>query len=236
MSQSQSASQQAQSQYFDLHMSGIGYLSRVRDVPTDNGPVLACNIAALRGKRDDAQYTYCDVYVVGQRAKEIVKMLEQDVLADRKVLIGFKLGDPSAQAYEVREGESQGEIRTVIRGRLLKITMAKVDQEFVDLPEDENQQQHRPQQNDRRFGNQGRRNDNDSRGRQFSRDQGQSNVQRNRDGQDDNSRAPQYARDTRQGNAQQSRDTNGSQGRQFSRNTSQSTGYSQRPRRTGSYA
>ena len=238
---SQSASQQAQSQYFDLHMSGIGYLSRVREVPTDDGTVLACSIAALRGKRDDAQYTYCDVYVVGQRAKDIVQMLEPDVQDDRKVLIGFKLGDPSTQAYEVKEGESAGEIRTVIKGRLLKITMAKVDQEFIDLPEDENHQQSRRQQEDRHQGNWNRGNGNGSRERQFSRAQGPRQDSSSRHADTEDAQEREFPRESRS-NDRQYRSGNGSQGRQFSRGNSQNRsmargGSEQRSnfRRSGAY-
>ncbi|GHD04691.1 hypothetical protein GCM10007320_65790 [Pseudorhodoferax aquiterrae] len=54
---------QAQSKYFNLHVSGIGYLSRVRWVDNNSRsggrrsePFLSCAINALRGSPDDPRY------------------------------------------------------------------------------------------------------------------------------------------------------------------------------------
>lgn len=39
--------------FFDLHITGLGYLNRIREVkPKKGSPFLACDIAALNGPSD----------------------------------------------------------------------------------------------------------------------------------------------------------------------------------------
>ena len=43
--------------YFDLHITGLGYLNRIREVKPKKGDAfLACDIAALNGPSDDVSY------------------------------------------------------------------------------------------------------------------------------------------------------------------------------------
>ena len=43
--------------YFDLHITGLGYLNRIREVkPKKGDSFLACDIAALNGPSDDVSY------------------------------------------------------------------------------------------------------------------------------------------------------------------------------------
>ncbi len=124
--------------YFNLHVSGLGYLSRVRWVETKSGgrkaqPFLACTIGALRGSADDVQYTYFDVRVSGQEAIDLVDKLGHDVDENRKVLIAFKASDIYVNVYERelkdKSGRKTGHVEAAanIKGRLLQINMAKVD-------------------------------------------------------------------------------------------------------------
>ena len=124
--------------YFNLHVSGLGYLSRVRWVETKSGgrkaqPFLACTIGALRGNSDDVQYTYFDVRVSGQEAIDLVDKLGHDIDENRKVLIAFKASDIYVNVYERelkdRSGRKTGQVEAAanIKGRLLQINMAKVD-------------------------------------------------------------------------------------------------------------
>ena len=125
-------------EYFNLHVSGIGYLSRVRWVETKSGgrkaqPFLACTIGALRGSADDVQYTYFDVRVSGQEAIDLVDKLGHDVDANRKVIVAFKASDIYVNVYERemkdQNGRKTGHVEAAanIKGRLLQINMAKVD-------------------------------------------------------------------------------------------------------------
>lgn len=130
-----------QPKYFDLHTTGIGYLNRVREVKPERGqPFLAVDIAALHGSADNVEYTRFDCRVSGREAQAIVRRLAPDVEADRKVLVGFKIGDLYAGTFTYALGEREGEAGVSLKARLLKITWAKVDGAAVTLPESEQEQ------------------------------------------------------------------------------------------------
>lgn len=127
--------------FFDLHTSGLGYLNRVRMVPVKRGEAfMACTISALHGSADKPEYTTFDVRVSGGQAQEVIQMLWDDVMGKQRVLIGFKIGDiyPEAFTYEKDMGKhKKGEIGVMVKGRLLKVTFAKVNNEAVELPQAE---------------------------------------------------------------------------------------------------
>lgn len=148
MTKSQSRVQQeprtGEAEYFNLHASGCGYLSRVRWV--DPGKrrggrtgeqFLACAINAMRGDVANPNYTYFDLRVSGEEAIELIEQLKPSVDDDRKVFIAFKLGDFYAHSYERDARNSRGqktgekENTALIKGRLLLITHVKVDGEVV---------------------------------------------------------------------------------------------------------
>lgn len=134
--------------YFDLHTSGIGYLRRVREVnPTGTKgrskakPFLACSISAFYGEagdQDSINYTYFDVKVVGEKAKEVVRDLQEAANdKNRKVIIVFKLGDLYVDTFTYTQGDRAGQTGFQLKGRLLQIKMAKVDGETVYVASDE---------------------------------------------------------------------------------------------------
>jgi len=143
MSQNANAQTDAQGQdqkngYFDLHTTGVGYLNRPRTVtPRKGEPFLACSISAMRGSADDVEYTKYDLRVSGSDAKEAIKFLESEVNAGKAVIIGFKIGDSYPDVFTYEKGEKKGETGVVTKGRLLKVTFAKVDGKTVDLPQTE---------------------------------------------------------------------------------------------------
>ena len=129
-------------QIFNLIIEGVGYLNRVREVPVRKGPsYLACTVNAMMGPSDSVEYVSIDCRVVGKQAREVVEMLEAAVADKKKVIIGFRAGDPTPDFYEVpREGGK--ERREGLKARLLQVTFAKVGGNRVDIPLVE-----RPQQN-----------------------------------------------------------------------------------------
>jgi len=130
-----------QPKYFDLHTTGIGYLSRVRKLKPERGqPFLAVDISALHGSADNVEYTRFDCRVSGKEALGIVLRLASAVEAERKVLVGFKIGDLYAETFTYAHGKRQGQIGISLKARLLKITWAKVDGEAVTLPATEQEQ------------------------------------------------------------------------------------------------
>ncbi len=114
--------------YFDLHINGIGYLNRIREVtPKEGSPFLSVTVAALRGSVDNAEYTYFECVVSGKQAQEVVRQLKPAVEGDLKVLIGFTLSDLFADPFTFKKGDKAGEIGISLKSRLLRIAWAKVD-------------------------------------------------------------------------------------------------------------
>lgn len=114
-------------QYFNLHTSGIGYLSRIREVkPKKGAAFLACKVSALCGAADEVEYRYFDCRVSGAEAEKLVRRYQQAVEADSKVLIGFNIGDLYPDMYE-----SNGETKVMLKGRLLRIDWVKVNGQNV---------------------------------------------------------------------------------------------------------
>ena len=126
-----------QPKYFDLHITGIGYLNRAREVPVKRGqPFLAVDVSALHGEADNVQYTRFDCRVSGKEAQAVVQQLMPAVTAGQKVLVGFKLGDLYAETFTYTRGERQGETGVSLKARVLKIAWAKVNGESVVLAQD----------------------------------------------------------------------------------------------------
>ena len=121
--------QPAKKEFFDLHTNGIGYLNRARTVtPSRGDDYESVTIAALHGRSDSPSYSYFDTIVVGADALDFVKE-HKDTINDRdsKVLVRFKVGDGDATSYEVTSGDNKGNRNHCIKGRLLKITWAKIN-------------------------------------------------------------------------------------------------------------
>jgi hypothetical protein len=134
MSESTQAS--SQPSYFNLHVEGIGYLNRVRTVKPKKGQeFLACTVAALRGSDSDVSYTKFDCRVSGADAQAIVKRLEDDVAAEKAVIIGFRIADIYPELFTFEKGDRKGQPGVSIKGRLLRIKFAKVNGKSIDVPQ-----------------------------------------------------------------------------------------------------
>ena len=120
-------------QYFDLHTSGIGYLNRLREVkPTRGKPFLAVDIVALHGSSDEVQRTRFDCRVSGAEAERVLRgQLMAAIEAERKVLVGFKIGDLYVDTFVYQQGDRAGETGVSLKARLLRLLWAKVDGEIV---------------------------------------------------------------------------------------------------------
>lgn len=128
-----------QATYFDLHVTGIGYLNRVRNVtPNRADPFWAVDVSALHGSADNVEYTYFDCRVSGRKAQEVIEMLEQAIKDKKKVLVGFKIGDIYPDLFTYQSGNKKGQTGVSLKGRLLTISWAKIDGQPVELPGDDN--------------------------------------------------------------------------------------------------
>jgi hypothetical protein len=134
MSESTQAS--SQPSYFNLHVEGVGYLNRVRTVKPKKGQeFLACTVAALRGSDSDVSYTKFDCRVSGADAQAMVKRLEDDVAAEKAVIIGFRIADIYPEMFTFEKGDRKGQPGVSIKGRLLRIKFAKVNGKSIDVPQ-----------------------------------------------------------------------------------------------------
>lgn len=117
-----------QPSYFDLHISGLGYLNRIREITPKKGqPFLACDIAALTGPSTDVEYRRFDVRVSGAEAQALIRRCAAAVSAERKVLIGFRLGDLWADVFTYAKGKHAGQQGVSLKARLLFVSWIKVD-------------------------------------------------------------------------------------------------------------
>lgn len=122
-------------QYFDLHTTGVGYLSRFREVRVKKGASFhAVAISALRGTSDNVEYTRFDCRVSGSEALKVLTTLKPHIEAQKKVLIGFKIGDLYADSFVYDKGEKKGQTGISLKTHLLRITFAKVDGKTVYQP------------------------------------------------------------------------------------------------------
>ena len=124
-----------ETKYFDLHVTGIGYLNRVREVPVKRAQsFLAVDISALHGNSEDVQYTRFDCRVSGSDAKTIIEQLMPVINDDNnKVLVGFKLGDLYVDTFTYQSGDKAGEIGVSLKSRLLRIDWVKVNGKPFDI-------------------------------------------------------------------------------------------------------
>ncbi len=139
-----------QTKFFDLHTAGIGYMNRLRLVSPDKSkgqkfkPFTSVSISAIVGEEGDVKYVNFDCNIKGEQAKEAIEVLkpylvdEDGNALDNKVLVGFRIGDAIPEIYTVK-GKNGGdpENRVSLKGRLLKITSAKVNGKVIDLPKTE---------------------------------------------------------------------------------------------------
>jgi uncharacterized protein DUF3577 len=121
-----------QTKYYDLHTYGLGYVYRIREVPVKRGDSFwACDISALHGAEDQVEYTRFDCRVSGAEAARLIKRLSNACQENKKILIGFKLGDLYADSFVYKNGDKQGETGVSLKARLLYINWVKVDGENV---------------------------------------------------------------------------------------------------------
>ena len=129
-------SKDEKTKYFDLHITGVGYLRRIREVTPEKGsPFVAVTIAALRGRAGQVRYTSFECTVTGSKAQATVRELQSAVEGRLKVLVGFTLSNLHAESFTFKNGEQAGQPGVCLKAQLLRIAYAKVDgQPFITEP------------------------------------------------------------------------------------------------------
>ncbi|EFJ2910464.1 DUF3577 domain-containing protein [Escherichia coli] len=121
----------AKTEYFNLTLKGLGYLSNVRQVNHQSGSFLSCVVNALSGPTDSPSYVRFDVTVAGKEATSLIARCQKAVDEDRKVLLGFTLSNLSTDIFTLNKGEHAGEQRVSLKARLIKVDWIKIGQEMV---------------------------------------------------------------------------------------------------------
>ena len=124
-------------EYFDLHTTGIGYASRLREVKPRNGkPFWAVTINALTGPKDaeHRNYTRFDCRISSDQALEAIQLAQQAIDEQKAVLVGFRIGDIYPEAWESRDKDGKLRSGVAIKGRLIKVQFIKIDGEDLPLP------------------------------------------------------------------------------------------------------
>jgi hypothetical protein len=125
----------SQEYYIDLLLNGMGYLSRIREVPAARGkrhkPFLACLITALNGPSNDVSKKYIDCTVPAEDAAHLVRKCKDAVDSGKKVLIWFRLGDPWIDTFVYKSGDRKGQPGYSWKARLIFIRRIKIDAEIV---------------------------------------------------------------------------------------------------------
>lgn len=118
----------ANAKQFALLTTGIGYLSRVREIEPNEGlPFLVVTISALRGWDEEVRYTYMDCRVSGRSCHAYVTSLAPHVEAGDKVLIRFRTHDMFAESFTYRQGPKQGKVGVTVKAKLIGIEWARVN-------------------------------------------------------------------------------------------------------------
>lgn len=117
-----------QTKYYDLHTQGVGYVNRVREVPVKRGePFWACTISALHGAEDSIEYTNFDCRVSGSEAAKVIKRLDNACQDNKKILMGFKIGDLYPEMFTYKSGKKEGQVGISLKARLLYIGWVKIE-------------------------------------------------------------------------------------------------------------
>ncbi len=120
----------AERPYFDLHIQGVGYLSQIREVtPTTGSAFLAATVSALWGHIDRVRYTHFECLVSGDSLVALIRRLQPEVEAARKVLMRFTLSDLTAEPFAFHNGDRAGKTGIRLKSRLLQVAWVRVDGE-----------------------------------------------------------------------------------------------------------
>jgi hypothetical protein len=138
--------------YFDLHITGIGYLNRIRDVKPKKGDAfLACDIAALNGPSEKPECVSTCAYRVQRSAAPGAPLRFRPSRPRSKVLIGFRLGDLWTDIFTYTKGKNEGEPGVSLKARLLFVSWIKVDGQLVYKAEPKPPRTDASRRNARRF-------------------------------------------------------------------------------------
>ncbi len=128
--------------FYDIHISGIGFLDRIRMVtPKDREPFMAVTVGLQDGEVLDGDYskvstTYLDCIVSGPRVFNILNdhVLQENVdQANTVIRAVVKTGGLDAETFTYTQGPKQGQTGVSLKSRLFQITHLYIAGDAVDL-------------------------------------------------------------------------------------------------------
>ena len=124
--------------YFDLFVTGVGYVTSVFDVSITGKTVTRVCITALRGRSGSPKETKFRVDVSGTQALEWINILRRDVDEGRKVLIRFRMSELESPRNSFTNDDST---MLHLPARLIGVDWARVDGAVVQPSREINQTQ-----------------------------------------------------------------------------------------------
>ena len=125
------SSSQSKTEYFNLNVTGIGYLNNIRKVAGPNGEFTCAVINALTGPTDNASYTRFDVTVAGKESVSLINRCQKSVDEEKQVLMGFVLSGLTADVFTLSKGDHAGESRPSLKARLISVEWIKIGGQVV---------------------------------------------------------------------------------------------------------
>jgi hypothetical protein len=116
------------SNYINLHTQGIGYLSRVREVVVKGrrSSFWSADINMMHGEKGvDQGITYVPFQVNPTNQETVDLLKEYATLSNDKnfsLMVQVRIGDFYPETFTMTKGDKAGQIRTVLKGRLILIT------------------------------------------------------------------------------------------------------------------
>lgn len=127
------STQTTQKNYFNLHISGLGYLNNIRLVEPKKGtPFYSCDIAALVGESSNPEYRFFNCNIVGKETENLIKRCQDAVSTKKKVLISFVMSDLWYDTFTYQQDgkyHKKDEVGVALKGRLIRINMINIDGE-----------------------------------------------------------------------------------------------------------
>ncbi len=121
------------SAYFSFIATGVAYVNRVKQILPQAGgrafaPYWTANLAVLVSEGNDVQYRYIDCTIPAEEAVKLICLYSAEA-NDRKskVLCGFRVANLRAETFT----RNNGEIVSLLKGRLIKVNWLKVNGRIV---------------------------------------------------------------------------------------------------------
>jgi len=130
-SNASNSSSQPKAEFFNLNVTGIGYVNNIRKVQGSNGEFTCAVINALSCPTDNASYTRFDVTIAGKEKVSLINRCQKSVDEEKQVLIGFVLSGLVADVFTLSKGEHAGESRPSLKARLIAVEWIKIGGQIV---------------------------------------------------------------------------------------------------------